>query len=109
MIEALNPFDGQWKIEDGRWRLQALSQGISRPTLNSSEALAAKEEFLTIFYKELLRQVFKAPDLSLGDDQNKVDLVGSFGSDLMVEQLARELARKGSFDARWINLYRGEK
>lgn len=59
----------------------------------SSRSTAVQKEFLTIFYKELLKQAFKAPDLSIGDkDEN--NFVSSFGSDAMIEQLAQEMARR---------------
>lgn len=58
----------------------------------------ARQEFLTIFYKELLKQAFKAPDLSLGESEQENAFVSAFNSDLMVEQLARELVKNGSFD-----------
>ncbi|KPJ69789.1 hypothetical protein AMJ44_02460 [candidate division WOR-1 bacterium DG_54_3] len=56
-----------------------------------------KEEFLAIFYKELLKQAFKAPSLGFANEDNS--LTGSFGSDLFVERLALELAKSGAFSA----------
>ncbi|MGB9613667.1 MAG: hypothetical protein ACPL4K_05815 [Candidatus Margulisiibacteriota bacterium] len=96
--------------------IEAISPGYNLnylpafPQIKKEESSKVKEEFLAIFYKEILKQVFKSPDLRLGDNEQKsMDLVGSFGSDLMIDQLARELARKGSFDAKWLNFYRGGK
>jgi hypothetical protein len=104
MMEGLNPLFNQ-EIPQISPFLSQLWVGSNRDSLSSTEA---KEEFLTIFYKELLRQVFKAPDLSIGgEEENRV--MNFFGSDLMVEQLARQLARKGSFDVRWLSQYQGGK
>jgi hypothetical protein len=46
-----------------------------------------EQEFLAIFYKEILKDAFKAPNLSSG----------SLGSDMLVEQFAEELAQSRSF------------
>lgn len=59
-----------------------------------------KEEFLAIFYKELLKQAFKAPKLGVGEDD--VSFTSSFSSDILVEKLALELARSGAFSAQDI-------
>lgn len=61
-----------------------------------------KQEFLAIFYKELLKQVFKAPDLNPGEEDKGNDLVSSFSSDLMVEQLAEQMAKKASIGPQWL-------
>jgi len=103
MIEALDPLANQEFLKT--LPLSSQSWWSAHASLASSEA---KEEFLTIFYKELLRQVFKAPDLSIGAEEGN-QAMNFFGSDLMVEQLARQLACKGSFDARWLSQYRGGK
>lgn len=55
------------------------------------------EEFLAIFYRELLKQAFKPPKLGLGSENNS--LTGAFSSDLLVERLALELARNRAFSA----------
>jgi Rod binding domain-containing protein len=65
----------------------------------------AKEEFLTIFYKELLKQSFKAPSLNLsggGEDQDS--FFSDLNSDLMVEQLARHLAKNSSSQLNWVTM-----
>jgi hypothetical protein len=50
-----------------------------------------EQEFLAIFYKELLKDAFKPPKLNSGE--NSI----SFASDMMVEQFAKELAQSSSF------------
>lgn len=61
-----------------------------------------KDEFLAIFYKELLKQVFKAPDLSPGEEDKENNFVSSFSSDLMVEQLAEQMAKKAAIGPQWL-------
>ena len=60
-------------------------------------------EFLTIFYKELLKQVFKTPDLSLGNSADKESRFSTFNSELMVDQLAEQLAKNAAFQPSWIS------
>jgi Rod binding domain-containing protein len=56
-----------------------------------------QKEFLTIFYKELLKQTFKAPDLSIHDDKEEENnLLSSFSSDAMIDQLAQEMASRAA-------------
>jgi Rod binding domain-containing protein len=57
-----------------------------------------KEEFLAIFYKEILKQAFSGPDLSLnGEEDSSANKI--FTKDLLVEKLAQELAQRGAFSA----------
>jgi hypothetical protein len=73
-------------------------QGVSGSrVLGAAGRQKVKEEFLAIFYKELLKQAFQPPKLGLEGEDNS--LTGSFGSDLLVERLALELARSGAFSA----------
>ncbi len=77
------------------------AQGINSlpsPYQMSASAAKTKEEFLAIFYKELLKQVFKPPKFGFGEEENN-SLTGVFGSDLLVERLALELAQSGAFSA----------
>ena len=50
-----------------------------------------EKEFLAIFYKELLKDAFKTPQLNAGE--NSI----SFASDMLVQQFAEELAQSRSF------------
>jgi len=76
------------------------SQIASTQRAGSAEA---RTEFLTIFYKELLKQVIKAPDFSLDDEDKKDNLISSYNSDVMVEQLARELAKNAATRPNWYS------
>jgi len=74
------------------------------PAASNDASAKIKDEFLTIFYKELLKQAFKAPDLSLGDREEENNFFSSFNSDLMVEQLAQELAKSAAFRPEWVKV-----
>ena len=55
------------------------------------------QEFMAIFYKELLKQSFKPPNLTGSDNPNSIG--NTFSTDMFVEQMALELARSKSFSA----------
>lgn len=75
------------------------------PGVQSAASAKVQEEFLTIFYKELLKQAFKAPDLGPADEEKKEnDFMSSFRSDLMVEQLAQEMVKRGSLSPNWFKV-----
>ena len=66
---------------------------------SNSRSPEVQKEFLTIFYKELLKQTFKAPDLSFDTDQEKEEknpFLSSVGSDAMIDQLAQEMASRAA-------------
>ena len=88
MIEGINSL-GPAQSMQGWQGVQGIAGEIGKQKV--------KEEFLAIFYKELLKQAFTPPDFSVGDE--KSSLTSSFGSDLLVERLALELARSGAFSA----------
>ena len=51
------------------------------------------QEFLTLFYKEMLKQTIQAPALTFDPDKNEAEtFFSAFNSDIMVEQFARQLA-----------------
>ena len=62
-------------------------------------ASKVKEEFMALFYKEILKQAFKPPTAGLGEEGEENGMLGAFSSDLLVEKLALELARSKSFSA----------
>ena len=61
-----------------------------------------KEEFLAIFYKELLKQAFKPPKFGIDGENDDSSFIGVFGSDLLVDKLALELAQSGAFSPKEI-------
>ncbi|MFC1540717.1 hypothetical protein ACFL4J_01615 [Candidatus Margulisiibacteriota bacterium] len=62
-----------------------------------SQRAQVRDEFLAIFYKALLKQAITPAQLGFSEDNNPV--ISTFGSDLMVERMALELARSKSFSA----------
>jgi len=65
----------------------------ARQNLQEINPAQAKEEFLALFYKELLKQSFKGPTLNL-TDEDKPSLSKMFSSEIMVEKIANELAKR---------------
>ncbi|HVN66862.1 MAG TPA: hypothetical protein VMT55_00695 [Candidatus Sulfotelmatobacter sp.] len=64
----------------------------------TAAAAQAQDEFLVIFYKELLKNAFQAPNLSPVDEPEKdgaTNTAATFSSEIMVEQLAREMIKSG--------------
>ncbi len=59
-----------------------------------------QQEFMALYYKEILKQAFKTPDFGL--DKENASFFQTFGKDLLVEQLAMELARSKAFSAQDI-------
>lgn len=57
-----------------------------------------EEEFLAIFYKELLKQVFKP------FEEEKGNFTKTFGREMLVEKLALELAKNQSFSLPYYGL-----
>lgn len=68
----------------------------ARQATTAQEREKVKEEFLAIFYKELLKKVFKAPNLSIEkkEDNNISSMLSNFNADLMVEKMAMDLAKQ---------------
>ena len=87
MLEGIQGYQGMFGAQSTP-SMQALAGAGSQKV---------KEEFLAIFYKALLKQAFKPPKLGMGDEENSLST--TFGSDLLVERLALELARSGAFSA----------
>lgn len=79
----------------GSYGIQGLQSIYGAQGLQGLKGLGNKEkteeEFLVIFYKELLKQVFKPFENEEGE------YTKTFSSDLLVEQLALEFAKNRSF------------
>jgi len=71
-------------------KLQAIQQFEAAEKITDEQV---KEEFLTLFYKEMLKQNFKAPNLSVGEKDNN-SFSSMFSSEIMVNKIAGELARR---------------
>jgi Rod binding domain-containing protein len=81
-----------------RQLIQAM-QGV-QATQGGQGREKVEQEFVAIFYKELLKQAFKTP--SFGLDESSNSMYSTFGSDMMVEKLALELAKSNAFSAQNI-------
>lgn len=62
-----------------------------------TERQKIKDEFLAIFYKEILKQAFKPPKLGMSENDNSV--MGMFSADVLLNQMALELAQSNAFSA----------
>ena len=70
-------------------QMKALVELQRSSQIDPRVASKVKEEFMALFYKEILKQAFKPPTSGFN----------TFTSDLLVEKLALELARSKSFSA----------
>lgn len=59
-------------------------------------AQQVKEEFLALFYKELLKQAFKPSSLGFSDENNSISQV--FGPEVLIDKMAREMVKNQSFE-----------
>jgi len=78
--------------------LQGIQSTGDLRILSAQSKPKAEEEFLALFYKELLKQVFTPPKFGLENEDNS-SFSNTFTSDLLVEKMALELARKQAFSA----------
>jgi Rod binding domain-containing protein len=77
-----------------------LSQAAAASGVNSR----AGEEFLTVFYKEMLKEAIKAPSFSY-DPDNKSEtetFFSTYNTDLLVEQFAKQLAKNQIARPGWL-------
>jgi hypothetical protein len=99
-IQGMQGIQGIQGLEEtqGLQDLQALMAYRSLGAASEAERSRVKEEFLAIFYKELLKQTFKPPKFGIDNEENN-SMTSTFGSDLLVERMALELAQSGAFSA----------
>ena len=63
-----------------------------------------KEEFMTMFYKEMLKQTFKAPKLGpVEEDDANPSAYSTMTSDLMIDQLAKQMAQSANARPAWLD------
>ena len=82
-------------------KINNLAGTVNFPTRTEgyqSKADVAKAQFLTIFYREILKQVIKPPDLSGGEDDSGMH---TFNSDMMVNQLTELMVKKAINSKQW--------
>jgi|GEM_PF-1149925 len=105
-ISAVNPIADLQGVQgmqaaSASQRLRQMQTVLASPQMSAAtieDRQKVKEEFLAVFYKELLKQAFKPPKLGMGEDESS--FMSTFGSDIMVEKMALELAQSGAFSAR---------
>ncbi len=70
----------------------------------------AGEEFLTIFYKEMLKQAIKPPAMTYDPDgQAENSLFSALNTDIMVEQFAKELVKNQLARPGWVPTEEGDQ
>ena len=67
------------------------------PASDFNRRQQVQQEFMAIFYKELLKQSFKTPTFGL--EESNSSFMSTFGSDMLVDKLAMELAQSQNFKA----------
>ncbi|MEA3494377.1 MAG: hypothetical protein U9R38_08380 [Candidatus Margulisiibacteriota bacterium] len=82
-------------IQSNMVRIQAMA--AMQNTANIQQREQVKDEFMAIFYKEMLKQAFKGPKFGL--DEENPSFMGTYGSDMLVEKLAMQLAQSKAFAA----------
>ncbi|MBU1026514.1 MAG: hypothetical protein KKA31_02170 [Candidatus Margulisbacteria bacterium] len=99
-VQAISGYSGADSVSDSL-SMRILESYQSSGAAATTDKQKAQEQFLAIFYKEILKQTFKAPSFSISKDED-ASLSKVFSSDLMVEQMAIELAKNGAFSAQDI-------
>lgn len=90
-------------------QINPVSYGQLFPAVQAAASSKASDQFLTIFYKELLKQVIKTPNFSPADDEDSGSaFASSFNSELMVQELAEQLAKRAALGPSWIPPATGE-
>ncbi len=84
MIEGIQGYSNQYPIQ-------------TQAAYGAAQKQQVTQEFMAIFYKELLKQAFKPPNLS--GTNNPKSIGNTFSTDMFVEQVALELAQSKSFSA----------
>jgi len=94
MIEAVSGLERFYAVQEmgaeNGITENLLLQAQSARTLEDREKV--KNEFFTMFYKEILKQAFKPSSFGFSEE-NDSSLTATYASDLFVEQMARELAQ----------------
>ncbi|OGC10373.1 hypothetical protein A3D23_07565 [candidate division WOR-1 bacterium RIFCSPHIGHO2_02_FULL_53_26] len=95
MMEPVFPIDPT--IAAGRMARLPSAAGTAR-------SAKVTEEFLTIFYKEMLKTAIKSPDLTFGDEEEKEknSVFYSLNQDVMIEQFAHQLAKDQMERPGWL-------
>ena len=107
MIDGLNPLSGAAQQVEKSGLLQRAQQATT-----DTEREAIKSEFLSIFYREILKQAMPKMSFGEADDEDKTNSFGkTMASEMFINKMALELAQKGAFsaDKMFSNDIEGEK
>ncbi|MDD5593674.1 MAG: hypothetical protein PHG97_02890 [Candidatus Margulisbacteria bacterium] len=78
-------------------------QQIARAAAANGASAKVSEEFLTIFYKEMLKQAVKSPALSYDPEKkDENSFFSAFNTDIMIEQFAKQLAKDQIARPGWL-------
>ena len=107
-MDPLSPIIGSDSYNQLMPAVRAAEQARQSGSLDAANQ--AKTQFMVIFYKEMLKQVFKTPDLSIGgeSEENK-SVLTTFNSDVMAEQMAQQLASNAQLSRTYLDLIREEQ
>jgi Rod binding domain-containing protein len=74
------------------------------PAARAARNEKVTEEFLAIFYKEMLKSAIKSPDLTFGNDEEKDNnsVFSSLNQDVLIEQFAKQLAKNQAARPGWL-------
>jgi hypothetical protein len=84
-------------------QIRSISQYQSRSgAVAPTAATKAQAEFMTIFYKEILKQVFTTPKVGLEEEESGFNTtISAMNSDLMAEKLAEHMVQNALASNQW--------
>lgn len=101
MSQAIAPLNYNSDLDISRRIELAKAQGLAlnggKVTSANNSPDAVKEQFMAIFYKELLKKAIKMPTFSSASQKDSMS--ATFASDILINKMALELAQSKSFSA----------
>jgi len=103
VTEMIDALPGTRNYYNNLVPMSPTGETTAQTAVSPRAAAAAKtqREFATIFYKEIMKQVFKAPNLS-AEEPAEGDLLSSFNSDIMAEQMANQFVDQLLEQQQWL-------
>lgn len=71
------------------------------PAARTSAGAQAQSEFMAVFYKEMLKQVFQAPNLSPLEADEQTGYASNINREMLIDQLAEHMAKKAIASQAW--------
>ncbi|MFA4843787.1 MAG: hypothetical protein WC632_02405 [Candidatus Margulisiibacteriota bacterium] len=90
MVEQINPL-----VHSASSYAQLL------PAARTAAGARAQNEFMAIFYKEMLKQVFKTPNLSPLSEEDQTNFASNLNQDMLIDQLAEQMAKTAIASQAW--------